>query len=227
MKRYIDLSGLVENGLWSYRELPGLQAIIPLASIDTIATVKENSFFSSKISLSTITGTYMESGAHIIEGAKTLDEYPVADFIRPAKIIRLPRQKEKAFIDDTTLAAGAPNIDWGDAVIVDSGWGSRWNRPGYVRQCPTFSRKAVEWLLARGIAILGTDVPCIESSWSEDAVGEKGGLLGMMFRKDVLLAAPLVNLDEVKGQSGMLYCLPMRVKGTSGAPARIVFEEDA
>jgi arylformamidase len=227
MKRYVDLSGMVENGLWSYKVLPGLEAIIPPASIETIATVKQNDFFASRISLSTITGTYLESGAHIIEGAKTLDEYSLADFIKPAKIIRLPRQKEKTLIDEKLLAAHAPRIDRGDAVIVEAGWGYRWNGPGYVLECPNLSKKAVEWVLAHDISIFGTDVPCIESSWSEDAVGEKGGLLGMMFKKNVLLAAPLVNLDAIKGSAGVLYCLPMRVKGTSGAPARIMFEEEA
>jgi arylformamidase len=227
VKRYTDLSGMVENGLWSYQDLPGLEKIIPLASIETIATVKKNDFFASKITLSSITGTYLESGSHILEGAKTLDQYGVADFIRPAKIIRLPRQPEKALVDAPLLQAHAPRIEKGDAVIVDTGWAPRWNGPGYVLSCPNLSTKAVEWILSHGISIFGTDVPCIESAWSEDASSEKGGLLGMMFKRNVLLVAPLVNLWQVKAASGTLYCLPLNVKGTSGAPARVVFEEEA
>jgi len=227
MKRYTDLSGLVENGLWTYQALPGLEKIIPPVSIETIATVKKDDFFASKITLSSITGTYVESGAHILEGAKTLDGYGVTDFIRPAKIIRLPLQPEKALVDAPLLEAHSPPLARGDAVIVQTGWGSRWNGPGYVLSCPNLSKKAVEWILSHGISIFGTDVPCIESAWSEDAVSEKGGLLGMMFRKDVLLVAPLVNLEKVQATSGMLYCLPLNVKGTSGAPARVVFEEEA
>ena len=226
MKRYVDLSGLVENGLWSYQALPGLESIIPEVSVETIATVKKDDFFASKITLSSITGTYVESGAHIIEGAPTLDRYSVGDFIKPAKIIRLPRQQEKALVDERTLAAHAPKIAKGDAVIIDTGWSPRWNGPGYVLQCPNLSKEAVAWVLSHDISIFAIDVPCIESAWSEDAAGEKGGLLGMIFRKNALLAAPLVNLGAVKGTSGVLYCLPLSVKGTSGAPARIVFEEE-
>jgi len=219
MKRHIDLSGRVENGLWAYDVLPGLSKIIPRASIETIATVKENDFFASKVTLSTVTGTYLEAGSHIRENGKTLDQYPVEDFIRPAKIIRLPRQGEKALIDEQLLAAHAPKIMKGDAVLVDSGWGLRWNSPGYVLQCPNFSKKAIEWILRNDIGIFGTDVPCIESS--------RGGLLAAMFRKNVLLVAPLVNLEKVKGNSGTIFCQPISLKGTSGAPARVVFEEDA
>ena len=225
MGRYTDLSGAIENGLWAYDVLPGLEAIIPPVLVETVATVEKNDFFASRISLSTISGTYLEAGSHILEGARNLDEYGIDAFIRPASIIRLPRQGEKALIDVSLLREHSRSIGKGDALIVDTGWGAMWNKPGYVLRCPNFTKKAIEWLLAQGPGILGFDVPCIESSWSEDAVEEKGGLLGMMFRKNVLLAAPLINLELVEGDRGTLLCLPLKVKGTSGAPARILFDQ--
>jgi len=119
VKRYHDLSGQLENGLWSYQALPGLEKIIPLVQIDTIATVEKDEFFASKITLSTISGTYVEAGSHILKDGKTLDEYGITDFIKPATIIRLPRQPEKTVVDDTVLAAHAPRIPKGEALIVD------------------------------------------------------------------------------------------------------------
>lgn len=226
MKRYHDLSGKLENGLWSYQALPGLEEIIPPVQIETIATVEKDEFFASKITLSTISGTYVEAGSHILKEGKTLDEYGITDFIKPATIIHLPRQPEKTVVDDTVLAAHSPRIPKGEALIVDTGWGIHWNKPGYVLQCPNFSRSAVEWILEHEPCICGFDVPCLESSWSEDVVEEKGGLLGMMFKKGTLLVAPLVNLEQIEGDRGVLYCIPLYVAGTSGAPARIVFEEE-
>ena len=227
MKRYVELSGRLENGLWSYQALPGLEKIIPDVRIETIAKVREDDFFASSLTMCTISGTYVEAGSHIIEGAKTLDQYRVSDFIKPARILRLPRQKAKAQIDEKLLAAHAPTIRPGEAILVATGWGRMWNKPGYVLECPNFTRGAIAWLLKRKPAICGFDVPCIESSWSEDVVEEKGGLLGMLFKKNVLLVAPLVNLSKVRADKGMLYCLPLPVVGTSGAPARVVFEEKA
>ncbi len=49
----------------------------------------------------------------------------------------------------------------------------------------------------------------------------------MIFRRNALLVAPLVNLEKIKSDRGMLYCLPLLVAGTSGSPARVVFEERA
>ena len=227
MKRYVDLSGRLENGLWDYRALPGLEKLITPVEIGTIATVERNDFFASRISLCTVSGTYLESGSHILPQGKNLDRYGVADFIRPARILRLPRQKAKAQIDAPLLAAHAPKggVRKGEALLVDTGWGRNWNKPGYVLDCPNFTLAAVEWLVGRGISLVGFDVPCIEGAWSGDVSGEKGGLLGMLFRKGLLMAAPLVDLSKVRGDRGMLYCLPLPVVGTSGAPARVVFEE--
>ena len=228
MKRYIELSGALENGLWTYQALPGLEKIIPDVRIQTIATVRENEFFASRLTMCTISGTYVEAGSHILEEAKTLDKYRVSDFIKPARILRLPAQKPKALIDEKLLASHAPGeLRPGQALLVATGWGRMWNKPGYVLQCPNFTKGAVAWLLRHEPSICAFDIPCLESSWSEDVAEEKGGLLGMLFRRNVLLVAPLVNLEKVKADKGMLYCLPLPVVGTSGAPARVVFEERA
>jgi kynurenine formamidase len=226
VRRYIDLSGTLENDLWSYSVLPGLEKLIPPVLIETIATVKNNDFFASKITCSSVSGTYLEAGSHIRNNGKNLDRYGVEDFIKPAAVIRLPQQEGKTLVDGKLLAAHAPSIERGDAVLIDTGWGGRWNRPGYVLQCPNLSRDAVEWVLSHDISIFGIDIPCIESSWSEDVSEEKGGLLALVFERDVLLTAPLINLDRIKARRGMLICLPLAVAGTSGAPVRVVFEEE-
>lgn len=115
----------------------------------------------------------------------------------------------------------------GEALLIQTGWGRQWNREGYVLRCPTFARRAIEWVVEQRIGIFGVDVPCIESAWSEDAAEEKGGLPGLLFRRGILLVAPLVNLERVKADRGVLFCLPLPVAGTSGAPARVVFATES
>jgi arylformamidase len=226
MARMTDLSGALESGLWGYHELPGLAGIVPRVEVESIATVRENDFFASKIICSTISGTYLEAGAHILEDGKNLDQYSVEDFLKPAKIIRLPQQREKALIDASLLEANSPVIQRGDALIIDTGWGKMWNKPGYVLQCPNMRSAAIEWVIGKEISIFGVDIPCIEASWSENDEKSKGGLLGALFAKGALLFAPLVNLDKISGNRGTLICLPLKVRGTSGAPTRVIFIEE-
>ena len=225
MRKIVDLSGMIENDLWGYYELPGLENIVPKTMVDTVATVKEHGFFSSKIVVATISGTYLEAGSHILEEGRNLDSYSIEDFIKPVKIIKLPEQPAKSLIDDQILEKHTPTINRGDALIINTGWGSMWNKPGYVLQCPNMLRSALQWVLERDISIFGIDVPCIEASWSEEDEEEKGGLLSEMFAQGVLLVAPLVNLNMIEVDAGTLFCMPLSVKGTSGAPARVLFME--
>ena len=140
--------------------------------------------------------------------------------------MRLPPQSPKALIDADLMARHAPQVGKGDALLVATGWGVKWNTPGYVLQCPNMKRSALQWVLDREISLLGVDIPCIEASWSEDDAAEKGSMLRSLFERDILLLAPLVNLEEVRSENGTLVCLPLKLKGTSGAPCRAVFMEE-
>ena len=226
MRSITDLSGTLENGLWGYHELPGLEDRLPRFHLETATTVEKDSFFSSILSSTTVSGLYLESQAHIIPSGKTLDQYSVDRFICPAKIMRLPTQSPKALIDADLMARHAPQVRKGDALLVATGWGVMWNKPGYVLRCPNMKRSALQWVLDREISLLGVDIPCIEASWSEDDTHEKGSMLRTLFERDILLLAPLVNLEEVRSESGTLICMPLKLKGTSGAPCRAVFMEE-
>ncbi len=225
MTRMFDLSGLLENGLWGYHELPSLERIVPQVEITPIASIEREGFFASKMVLSTISGTYLEAGSHILQEGKTLDQYPIERFFLPAKILRLPRQRERSRISRHLLEENAPLIVPGDALLIDTGWGVRWNTPGYVLSCPNFDNDALHWIIDQNISLLGVDVPCIESAWSESEEEAKGTMLGELFVHDILLLAPLVGLEKICSDRGELICLPLPLRGTSGAPCRAIFLE--
>ena len=227
MEKIIDLSGELKNDLWGYYKLPGLENIIPDVEIKSIATVEKDGFFASKIVVSSISGTYLEAGSHMIKDGKTLDQYSVDDFIKPAKVIKLPEQKKKSLINRELLEEHAPEINAGDALLIDTGWGKMWNKPGYVLECPNLLKDALELVLEKDISIFGVDIPCIEAAWSDGKEGEKGSLLEVLFQKGALLAAPLVNMDKITKSEGKIICLPISVNGTSGAPARVIFIEES
>ena len=42
---------------------------------------------------------------------------------------------------------------------------------------------------------------------------------------EVLLLAPLVNLDSIRVDRGELWTLPLNAEGVSGAPCRAVFRQ--
>jgi kynurenine formamidase len=147
MERFIDISGRIENRLWGYYSLPGLEGIVPGVEIAPIASVREDGFFASRITISSISGTYLESGSHILEKGKNLDEYSLDDFIKPVRYIRLPVQDRKSLVRASLLIEHAGTIKKGEALIVDTGWWREWNKPGYVLECPNFASDALDWVI--------------------------------------------------------------------------------
>ena len=114
----------------------------------------------------------------------------------------------------------------GDALLIECGWGSRWGEPDYVTGSPAFHVDCLPWLLAQPFAILGVDVPCIESARSRpDGTEAAGNMLVPIFQRGVLLLAPLVNLDQIRTPRGQLIALPLNIRAVSGAPCRAVFVE--
>lgn len=225
MERCVDLSGLLEEGLWGYFELPGLERVVPRVEVRKFASLDTEGFDASSIGLASISGTYLEAGAHVISGGKTIDEYPVSHFFQRARVIRLPKVGSGALIERSEIERALPPIEAGDAIIVDTGWGKRWNQEGYVNESPHYSIDAIGALLEKQISILGFDVPCIEPPWSETESEKKGSILRSIFLSGTLLLAPLVNLDSIEREVGTLICLPLYIKGSSGAPVRAVFLE--
>lgn len=226
MQRIVDLSGTLQNELWGYHELPGMERVIPPFRVETVATLKNNGFFSSRIEMSTVTGLYLESQAHVMEGGKTLDQYGPERFLVPAVVVNLPTQPQRAQVDGDMLAARAPKINAGDALLLGTGWGSMWDAQGYVLRCPNLKRSAMEWVLEQGVSLFGVDTPCIESSSPDSDDSPRGSLLRELFERDILLLAPLVNLEKVRTGRGTLVCLPLKLQGTSGAPCRAIFIEE-
>ena len=224
-RKIIDITGELENNLWGYYSLPGLEKIVPPVEINTIATVEKQGFFASKISISTISGTYLEAGSHVLTKGKNLDQHPLSQCILPAKVIQLPTQKPKALITADLLIQYSPEINPGDALLIGTGWDQQWNKPGFVLDSPNLDRKALQWIIDKKIALLGVDLTCIEASWSENNEEAKGNLLGSLFESGALLLAPIVNVRKITQKEGILIALPMKVKGTSGAPVRAIFLE--
>lgn len=224
MTEFTDITGRLEPGMWDYRVFPGLEDVIPALSVETMATVDEHGFFGSRIVTSSITGTYLEASSHVLADGRTLDSYTVADFIRPARLLRLGRLAADTLIDRDMLERAAPTIEPGDALLIDTGWYEQWNAPGYVEHCPKMLPSALEWLLEQQIGLLGVDVPAIEAAWSDGDDSAKGGLLTRLFAQGCLLLAPIVALDKVGADHGRLIALPLPVAGTSGAPVRAILE---
>lgn len=214
--RIIDVTGTIENGMWSYGP-PYPEAVIEeIPQPDFI----EHETFSWRFELGAQTGTYLETSLHVTREGPALIEVPVEELIwRDAAILRVPCAPDHR-IEAHELEACGVAVEPGDAVIVATGWDAHWNAPDFVSNCPWFSYGAMRWILDREPFVMCGDMPRFDS-WADPQ-----GFWPEFFGAGVLLLAPLVNLGEVRADRVKLTALPLKVAESCAAPCRVVLMEE-
>ncbi len=215
--RIVDISGPIYTGMWRYCEsYPG--AVVSECERPPFVP-PEREVYCQRFEIGGQTGTYIETRAHVDRRAMPVAEWPLADFFFDAVIVRLADKEPRERIELDEVRAAAADIRPGDAVLLRTGWDRRWRDPDFVEDSPFISREAAEWLIARGPALLGGDIPRFDNVAAPEFPWE------MFFERVRFLLAPVVHLDRVIEDRVKLAAFPLKVERAVAAPCRAaVFE---
>lgn len=210
--KIIDLTGTLENNMWSYGDP------LPRVSIENVSSLGDGKYNENnyKITLGSISGTYLETGAHRLAGKKDLIDVPVEKFFMEAVVLKLKDKNSREHISLEEVKAAKPLLKGARVLIISTGWERMWNKPDFVKDSPHFTREAFDWILDQNLEILGGDFPCFDDPRNSE------GLVNKLFSKDLLILAPLVNLRKIPEQKIKIIALPLKVKHTCGCPCRAV-----
>jgi kynurenine formamidase len=218
--RYIDVTGTLAPGMWSYR--PSI-ADIPEFEQWRFAEVADRGWEADAFTMATLTGTYFETSKHLYPDQMSIDELPIERCFVSASVARIPKQARE-HITAAELERSAHGLQPGDALIVATGWSSRWWESGetFVMESPHFDLRAMEWIVAHKVSMLAGDFPCFD----DPQPGGGQGVNTLLFGIGALILAPLVGLDRVTKNRVQLTVLPIKIKGACGAPCRAIITEE-
>jgi arylformamidase len=165
----------------------------------------------SRLSMDVHTGTHVDAPVHFLPGGAGIDAQPFDRLIGPARVIDVGDARR---IDRALLASFAPAA--GERLLFRTsnsvrGWGSPTFIDDFVHLTTDGARAAVE----RGVITVGIDYLSIASP--SEGVATHHVLLGAgvcVIEGLDLRAAPAGAYDMI--------CLPLRIAGGDGAPARVV-----
>ncbi len=167
----------------------------------------------SRLDLGSHTGTHVDAPSHFIPGGPTLDQMPLENLVGPARVLDL--RHVKGAISTGDLEVHGPRR--GERLLLRTSNSELWARPTFQPEFVHLSTGAARLLVDRGVRTVGVDYLSVEGFGVREAPVHH-----------VLLGAGIgiiegLNLLEVQPGDGYgLYCLPLRVMGTEGAPARAV-----
>jgi arylformamidase len=166
----------------------------------------------SHLDLGAHTGTHVDAPLHFVPGGKTVDQLDLNTLVGPAHVVDLTQVKETIHAEDFERV----NLPQGvERIICKTRNSALWDRPGFQTDFVALAWEAADWLVRRGIKLVGIDYLSAETYGVEPHSHIK--LLGA----GVIIVEGL-NLQEVAVGEYILACLPLRLLNAEGAPARAI-----
>lgn len=172
----------------------------------------------SLLELGSHVGTHVDAPAHVIPGAPGVDAVPLDALVGEALVVAC--DPLGAHIDAGVLAGLA--IPPGTERLLFRTRNSRhWDHPEapYPTDYVGVTADAAEWLLERGIRLVGTDALSIEPFATPQRPTHRA-LLGA----GVVVVEGL-DLRDVPPGRYVLTCLPLRWRDVDGGPARAILTD--
>ena len=209
MTRIFDISVPVTNGGVVY---PGNPEIRIEAHSELARGASSNL---CRIAFGSHTGTHVDAPRHFLEAGTTVDRLPLDTLMGPAVVV--------AFADEVTSVTAAhlrnERLDGVERLLI------RTRNSGFVTDRsfhPDFTFLApdgAEHLVALGVRLVGVDYYSVEQFHSGHHRTHRT-LLG----RGVVIVEGL-DLSGIEPGAYTLCCLPLRLEGLDGAPARAVLTQ--
>lgn len=205
----IDLTHSIHAGMPVY---PGTES----PRFSTPCTIAQNGFTERKITLFSHTGTHMDAPAHIIHGARTLDQLSVDNFCGQACVVDLKSMNGR-IIDIAVLKPCEDLMRQVDFVLLNTGWSDLWNDEGYFKGYPVLSPEAAEWISEFGLKGLGTDMISVDREGTPDFPVHR-----ILLEQNILIIENLTNLEALPRVIFSFSCFPLKFENADGSPVRAI-----
>ncbi len=203
--KLIDVSVPLDAKLPSY---PG-NTPFQLEAIKRIADGASSNV--SSLHLSAHSGTHVDAPRHFFDSGGGAESLPLEMLLGRARVIEVTARKS---ITADDLAAF--NLAEDVRLLIKTSNSRLWGLPEFHTDYVGVSESAAKHLVDRGVKVLGVDYLSVEAFRAPGAPAHH-----------VLLGAGVIvieglNLRDVEPGIYDMYCLPLRVVGSDGAPARVV-----
>lgn len=170
----------------------------------------------SVVAFSSHTATHVDAARHFIDGAQPVDEIPLSRLIGRARVLEF---------SDALTAIGEPELraqHLGGArrVLLKTRNSVLLHSPDFVVGHAYLAPDGARYLVDQGVELVGIDYLSIERFDAAEPLTH----LTLLEREVVIVEG--LDLSRVNAGTYQLVCLPLKLAGLDGAPARVVLLED-
>ena len=202
---YIDLTHTLKNNITVY---PGTTK----PSFEQVSNIEKDGFAEMDMMINSHLGTHIDAPAHILLGAKTLEEFPIDKFIGAGLALDCTE------LNSITLDFLKPHeatIKKVDFILFYTGWQDKWNTPNYFDEFPTLTQEATKWLVTFSLKAVGFDVISVDKMTDEALLNHH-----ILLEKEILIIENMTNLDKLISKEFELNCIPLKIENSDASPVR-------
>ncbi len=216
MKKLLDLSHTIEDGLITYKGLPAPIICDYLSREDSKKHYAEGTTFQiGKIEMCSNTGTYIDSPFHRFEDGKDLSQLDL-ESLASLEGVKVVVDEGVTAIDKDVFV----DLDvYGKAVLVQTGWSRNWNTEKYFEGHPFLTEQAALYLQEHEAKLVG-----IDSLNIDDISGKERPVHSTLLGAEILIVEHMCNLNSVPVSGFKFYAVPVKVKGFGTFPVRAFVE---
>jgi arylformamidase len=220
LTRIIDLSHVITPGKAGRKfalEMVGAETVNP-----NVVRLEGQWYIMHNISMVSHIGTHIEAPYHLFKSKADLAGLPLEQLMGEAVLLDLRRCPRKSAItlqhvQDASARVGG--IRPGDIVFCNLGSAAFYGTEEY-GTTPYFSPEAIQWLVDRGMKLMGVDASGVEVPGSENHVNHSA-----LFTKGIPLIENLANLNQLSRPRFLVYAFPIAVSGLEAFPLRVIAVE--
>ena len=172
----------------------------------------------SRLSCSVHTGTHVDAPRHFIPDGAPVEQLPLEVLMGPVEVVEI--QDETSITADRLENLPLPADT--QRLLIKTRNSELWDNPGHAfhHEFTALEPSAADWVVNRGLRLIGVDYLSVQRFHDKDPATHR-----------ILLAAGVVILEgldlrNVQPGSYGLVCLPIKLKGCDGAPARTILIEE-
>lgn len=202
--------------------VPLVPGLVPLYPGDTDLSVRREQHRAqgdpanvSSLTCSLHCGTHVDAPVHFFDGQPGVDTVPIETLVGPAWVA--DATAVDGDIDGAALSRLAIPDD-ATRILFKTSNSALWNAPRFVEEFVAVAPDAATALAERGVLLVGIDYLSI-ASYQDPAPTHE-----VLLRAGVTVVETL-DLRAVEPGWWTLTCLPLRIPGADGAPARAVLSK--
>ena len=209
--RAVDLTQTIANGMTVY-----IGDAIP--KISSFKRLEKDGVNLSVMTLGSHTGTHVDAPIHFVKGGRALDQLSIERFVGEAVVLDFSDIQAGGEITRADLRKRGARVKRGDIVLLYTGLSRKWGDQRARKTITYLSGDAARWLVGRGVKAVGIDYLSVEKFGAKVPVAH----VTLLSHGIPIIESLNKNLSRLVGRRVLFFCLPIKVRGCDGGPARAI-----